>query len=118
MRYEITVMRSGIHQRKEVEGIPVRFAGFDELEAFMYQADGTYALGDEHGGYFIDASQIKGKYLIAEETTGRYIDKPFAHPQEAYNHVADKLKELGKDRVSELLSRARAMIADGLIKGG
>ena len=91
MAYNIPV---DIKQR-EVQGIPIRVKGFEFLELFITQADGTYGLARR--GF--SREELKGKYVVSEVTTGLNLFGAFDSPEEAYYEVSAKLHEKGEERM-------------------
>ena len=95
MEYRITEIDAEGVRQKEVQGLPVVVRGFEFLDLFMTQADGTYGMARR--GF--SRNELQGKYLITERTTGLNLFGAFDGPEEAYYEVSAKLHEKGEERM-------------------
>ena len=86
---------------KEVDGAPITIEGFEFMELFIYQHDGSFGLGNEKGKRIVTPRKAKGKFVVAESRTGAYISPPCSNPEEAYFKVKKKLKKVGQGRALE-----------------
>jgi len=107
------MQQAGIVSRQEVEGFPIKVRGFEFMPLFIYQADGSYGLGDFKGQTH-SAEQIKGKYLVAETASGLWCGIIADEPEQAYWLLSEKLKEINVslDKYRESLSKARSRLAE------
>ncbi len=107
LTYEIHVRVITDIIKREVEAIPIQIQGFEFMELFISQADGSYGLEDVNG---INNNNIKGKYIISEATTGLYCAGPFDDPEEAYFELSKHLNLMGPQIVKESLEQARKLM--------
>lgn len=108
MGYYITEEQDGRIKRTEVQGVPIRVRGFDFLELFMAQADGTYGLARR----WFSRRELDGKYVITEATTGFNLFGAFNSPEEAYYVVSAKLQEKGVARMRQMVNLKRQQLGN------
>lgn len=94
---------------KEVEGCSFKVEGFEFMELFVYQHDGTFALGSlDSLDSDYSPEEAKGKYIASEGKTGFYFGDICDDPEEAVYKATLKLREKGaefcKKRMGEVIS--------------
>ena len=100
-RVNLVCALSGKPKKKVVSALPVKIAGFEFLDLFMYQFDGTFCLLNDDRS----PSEMEGKFCITENKRGYYISYG-DDPESVYYEASLKLNEKGIDTVTESIAQA------------
>lgn len=110
---EITLIDNGDIFRKTVQGFHFSVEGFEFLDLFIYQLDGSFHLVELDGKTIrYNAENIKGKYAISESSTGMYLGRAFDDAEEAISEITKRCQEYGVDKVKELLANGLHLIRE------
>jgi len=104
--YNITEIQGVGIKQITVQGIPIRVKGFEFLDLFITQADGTYSLARR--GF--SRKELEGKYVVSEVTTGLNLFGAFDSPEEAHHEVSTRLHDKGVERMRHVVELKRQQL--------
>ena len=90
-------------ERREIDGVAVKIKGFEFLDLFITQCDGSYAI---KGRERIRLEIPRGKYAISDNHTGRNLFGAYENPEEAYSDTSRRLNDMGVEPVRLAFEKA------------